>query len=271
LSPGATAAEVAGGWPEDVWAPSALQYNDAFPKPKELSREHIKDVVTAFSGAAKRALKAGFDVIEIHCAHGYLLHEFLSPASNKRTDEYGGSFENRVRLPLEIVDAVRAVIPEDMPLFVRVSATDWLEESLEDEPSWTAQDTVRLAGMLPDHGVDLLDVSSGGLHPAQKIEGSGPAYQARFAEIVRKAHGHRLFVASVGAITDGKTAQGVLDKGQADVVFIARQFQKNPGTVWQFAEELGVDITVAHQIEWGFMGRGNVGRVQRKPESQTKA
>lgn len=119
LSPGATATEVAGGWPEDVWAPSALQYNDAFPKPKELSQERIKDVVTAFAAAAKRALKAGFDVIEIHCAHGYLLHEVLSPASNKRTDEYGGSFENRVRLPLEVIDAVRAVIPEYMPLFVR--------------------------------------------------------------------------------------------------------------------------------------------------------
>lgn len=119
LSPGATATEAAGGWPEDVWAPSAIPYNDDFPKPKELSKQGIKRVVTAFMDAAKRALRAGFDVIEIHNAHGYLLHEFVSPASNKRTDEYGGSFENRVRLSLEVVDAVRAVIPPDMPLFLR--------------------------------------------------------------------------------------------------------------------------------------------------------
>ncbi|KAF9816341.1 hypothetical protein IEO21_04094 [Rhodonia placenta] len=267
LSPGATATEAAGGWPEDVWAPSAIPYNDDFPKPKELSKQGIKRVVTAFMDAAKRALRAGFDVIEIHNAHGYLLHEFVSPASNKRTDEYGGSFENRVRLSLEVVDAVRAVIPPDMPLFLRISATDWLEKSLANEPSWTAQDTVRFADLLAEHGVDLLDVSTGGLHPAQKIEG-GPAYQARFAEMVKKAHGHRILVATVGAISDGKTAQGVLDKDQADVVFVARQFQKNPGLVWQFAEELGVVTTVAHQIEWGFAGRGNVGRSRKNVSSK---
>ena len=121
---------------------------------------------------------------------------------------------------------------------------------------------MQLAGLLADHGVDLLDVSSGGAHPAQKIHG-GPAYQAPFAELVKKAHGDRLLVSTVGLNTDGRTAQGVLDKGMADVVFIGRHFQKNPGTVWQFAEELGVDVTVAHQIEWGFLGRGNVARKRR--------
>ncbi|KAI0366918.1 FMN-linked oxidoreductase [Pilatotrama ljubarskyi] len=259
LDMGALATEAVGGWPNDVLAPSAIPFNENFPKPKELDKEGIKRIVAAFVAAAKRALKAGFDVIEIHNAHGYLLDSFISPATNKRTDEYGGSFENRIRLTLEIVDAVRAVIPPTMPLFLRISATDWLEESLPNEPSWRSEDTVRLAGILADHGVDLLDVSSGGLHPQQKIK-QGPAYQAPFAEAVKKAHGDKILVASVGNINDGKTAQGVLDKGQADVVFVGRQFQKNPGTVWAFAEDLGVTLTIAHQIEWGWKGRGKLAR-----------
>ncbi|TFY68727.1 hypothetical protein EVJ58_g829 [Rhodofomes roseus] len=264
LSKAATATEAANGWPDDVWAPSAIGFAEVFPRPKELTIAGIKRIKRAFVDAARRALRAGFDVIEIHNAHGYLLHSFLSPVSNKRTDEYGGSFENRTRLTLEIVDAVRSVIPPDMPLFLRISATDWLEESLEGEPSWTLQDTVRLAGLLAEHGVDLLDVSSGGAHPAQKIPGA-PTYQAPLAEAVKKAHGDKILVSAVGLITDGKTAQGVLDKGQADAVFVGRQFQKNPGTVWQFAEELGVDIKRAHQIEWGFTGRANVDRKHRDP------
>ncbi|KAI0688871.1 FMN-linked oxidoreductase [Earliella scabrosa] len=259
LDMGATATEAVGGWPEEVYGPSDVPYNEVFPKPKALDRAGIKRVVAAFVAAAKRALKAGFDVIEIHNAHGYLLNSFISPASNKRTDEYGGSFDNRIRLTLEVVDAVRAVIPPSMPLFLRISATDWLEESMHDEPSWRSEDTVRLAGILAQHGVDLLDVSTGGIHPAQKIKG-GPAYQAPFAEAVKKAHGDKILVGTVGVITDGRTAQGCLEKGQADVVFVGRQFQKNPGTVWAFADELGVTLTVAHQIEWGFMGRGKVGR-----------
>ncbi|KAI0755189.1 FMN-linked oxidoreductase [Daedaleopsis nitida] len=259
LDMGAIATHAVGGWPDDVYGPSDVPYNENFSKPKALDKAGIQRVVSAFVAAAKRALKAGFDVIEIHNAHGYLLDSFISPVSNTRADEYGGSFENRIRLTLEIVDAVRAVIPPDMPLLLRVSATDWLEESLPNEPSWRVEDTVRLAGILADHGVDLLDVSSGGVHPAQKIKG-GPAYQASFAEAVKKAHGDKILVGTVGSITDGQTAQGVLDKGQADVVFVGRQFQKNPGVVWAFAEDLGVQLTVAHQIEWGFKGRGNVGR-----------
>ncbi|RPD54649.1 FMN-linked oxidoreductase [Lentinus tigrinus ALCF2SS1-7] len=263
LDMGATATEAVGGWPHDVLAPSAVPYNDTFPKPKELDKTGIKRVVAAFVAATKRALQAGFDVIEIHNAHGYLLDSFISPVSNKRTDEYGGSFENRTRMTLEVVDAVRAVIPVHMPLFLRISATDWLEESLPNEPSWRSEDTVRLAGILAEHGVDLIDVSTGGVHPAQKIKG-GPAYQAPFAEAVKKTHGDNILVGTVGAITDGHTAQGILDKGQADVVFVGRQFQKNPATVWAFAEDLGVTITVAHQIEWGFAGRGKVGRRAQK-------
>ncbi|PCH34993.1 FMN-linked oxidoreductase [Wolfiporia cocos MD-104 SS10] len=260
LHPGLSAPELDGGWPDNVWAPSAIPYNEHFPKPKELSVAGIKRVVQAFVDGAKRSLKAGFDVIEIHGAHGYLLSEFLNPAVNKRTDEYGGSFENRIRLLIEVVDAVRAVIPPTMPLFVRVSASDWLEEVQPNE-CWRVDDTVNLAPILAEHGVDLLDVSSGGIHPAQKIKvNPNIPSQVPFSEAVRKAHGDKILVGAVGQINTGKLAQQVLDMGAADVIFVGRLFQKNPGAVWAFAEDLGVTITVAHQIEWGFAGRGGTGR-----------
>lgn len=278
LHSGIVAEKAAGGWPEGVVGPSNIPHNELFPKPKALDIAGIKGVVQAYVDATKRALQAGFDVIEIHNAHGYLLHEFLSPVVNNRTDEYGGSFENRIRLTLEVVDAVRATIPLNMPLFLRVSATDWLEEVFPDQPSWTGEDTVKLAGILADHGVDLLDVSSGGSHPAQKIRG-GPNYQTPFAEAVKKAHGDKIFVSTVGTFTKGPQSAEVLEKDQADAVFVGRQFQKNPGAVWQFAEELGVQINVAHQIEWGWVGRGGtIGRQNQAPargtehhDSQTKA
>ncbi|TFK38142.1 hypothetical protein BDQ12DRAFT_122822, partial [Crucibulum laeve] len=208
----------------------------------------------AFADAAKRAVKAGFDVIEIHNGHGYLLQSFVSPASNKRTDDYGGSFENRVRLTLEVVDAIRGVIPKDMPLFLKISATDWLEETVPTEPSWRSEDTVKLAPLLAARGVDLLDVSTGGNDPRQRIK-SGTAYQADFAEAVKKAVGSSLLVAAVGALHHGLIAEDVLTKGQADVVFVGRQFLKNPGAVSAMAEELDVDVTWAHQIGRGFAGR----------------
>ncbi|RDB27988.1 NADPH dehydrogenase afvA [Hypsizygus marmoreus] len=257
ISGEATASEAVGGWPDNVWGPSTIPYEQTYPKPKELTREGIATIVKAFFDAAKRAAKAGFDVVEIHNAHGYLLHSFLSPVSNNRTDDYGGSFENRIRLTLEVVDAVRAAIPNDMPLFLRISATDWLEESLPFEQSWRSEDTVRLSPILHAHGVDFLDVSTGGNHPAQRIKG-GPAYQAPFAHDVKKSldTSCKLVVGSVGAITTGHVAQGVLDRGQADVIIIGRQFLRNPGTVWAFAEELGVQIQLANQIRWGFKGRG---------------
>ncbi|THH14619.1 hypothetical protein EW146_g5742 [Bondarzewia mesenterica] len=245
----------AGGWPDDVWAPSAIPFGDTFSQPKELTREGIKNLILAYVEAAKRAVRAGFDVIEIHNAHGYLLHSFLSPVSNQRKDEYGGSFENRTRLTVEVVDAIRATIPADMPLFLRVSATDWLEESMPDTPSWRSEDTVALAGVLAEHGVDLLDVSTGGLHPKQKINTFG-IYQAPFSEAVKKAHGDKILVSAVGSITSGEIAQGCLDKNEADAVFVGRMFQKDPGLVWSFADDLDVKIRVARQIEWGFVGRG---------------
>lgn len=234
LSSGVAATERIGGWPDDVWGPSTVSYKDTYPVPKEISKAQIKAIVVAFAEATKRALKAGIDVIEIHNGHGYLLFSFFSPTSNKRTDEYGGSFENRIRLTIEVVDAIRDVIPENMPLFLRVSATEWLEEALPNEPSWRIEDTVKLAGILAEHGVDFLDVSSGGNHP-KAIMKVGPAYQAPFAQAVKEAVGDKLVVGSVGSITNGKIAQEVLDKGQADVVLVGRQFQKNPGAVWAFA------------------------------------
>ncbi|TFK73402.1 FMN-linked oxidoreductase [Pluteus cervinus] len=252
------ASEDVGGWPDDVWAPSAIAYSSTYPQPKELSLEGIQRVVKAFEDATIRAIKAGYDVIEIHAAHGYLLHQFLSPATNKRTDEYGGSFDSQVKLTLEVVDVIRRVIPADMPLFLRISATDWLEESLPNESSWRSEDTVKLAPILFAHGVDFLDVSTAGLHSSQKIKG-GPAYQAPFAEAVKKSLDPSLhsqfFVGSVGAISEARVAQGVLDKGQADVVFVGRQFLKEPGLVWKFAEELGVNIAAAKQMGWPFKGR----------------
>jgi len=251
----ALAKEDVGGWPNNVWGPSPIAFHPTYPTPKELTVDDIKRTVSAFVDAAKRAVKAGFDVIEIHGAHGYLISSFLSPAANKRTDQYGGSFENRIRLALEVVDAVRAVIPKDMPLFFRISGTDWLEEIAPDEPSWRTEDTAKFAPVLAEHGVDLLDVSAGGNDPRQKIRG-GPAYQVPFAAAAKKAVGNKMLVSAVGGLFDGKEAQAVLSAGSADVVFIGRHFQKNPGLVWKIAEELGVKIRVAKQIEWGFAGRG---------------
>ncbi|TFY81987.1 hypothetical protein EWM64_g2032, partial [Hericium alpestre] len=158
LHRGAVVRPEAGGWADDVVGPSPIPWNELHATPKELTKEGIRHVVKDWADAARRAVRVGFDAIEIHNAHGFLLHSFLSPVSNKRTDEYGGSFENRIRLTLEIVDAIRAVVPDAMPLFLRISATDWLQESLPNEPSWTLEDTVRLAPLLAAHGVDLIDI-----------------------------------------------------------------------------------------------------------------
>ncbi|EXJ95488.1 hypothetical protein A1O1_00610 [Capronia coronata CBS 617.96] len=261
LSMGDTAQKEANGWPTETVAPSAIAFGPTFPHPIELTLEGIQRIKDAFVAAAKRSVEAGFDVIEIHNAHGYLLHEFLSPVSNKRTDQYGGSFENRTRLTREIVEAVRAVIPKEMPLFVRISADDWLKGQDEFPESWTSEDTVKLAPILAKLGVDVLDVSSGGIHPSQKIKG-GPGYQVPFSTAVKQEVGDSLAVTAVGSITSGPQAEEILKQG-VDAVFVGRYFQKNPGLVWTFAEEIGTDIHVAHQIEWGFGGRaGGKGKHQ---------
>ncbi|KAL1748536.1 NADH:flavin oxidoreductase 1 [Schizophyllum fasciatum] len=250
LHANAVATEEMGGWPDKIVGPSPVPFEEGVnPTPHELSVDGIKTVVSQFAAAARRAVTAGFDAVEIHNAHGYLLFSFLSPIANKRTDAYGGSFENRVRLTLEVVDAVRAAIPEGMPLLLRVSASDRVETKKDVYPeSWTNQDTIRLAGLLAQRGVDLLDVSSGGNALKQDLSEKGA--QQRFAKEVKAALGDKILVGTVGGIVNGKQAEDILHDTGADVALVGRHFQKNPGAVWQFAEDLGTQIYVAHQIEW---------------------
>ena len=191
-------------------------------------------------------------------AHGYLLHSFLSPVSNQRNDQYGGSFENRTRLTLEVVEQTRNMIPKDMPLFLRISATDWLEEAPKDQipESWTGDDTAKLAPLLAEKGVDLLDVSSGGNHPLQHPH-TKPAYQAPFAVKVKQAVGDKMAVGSVGSIDTAKLANDLLEKDGLDLVTVGRAFQKNPGLVFTWADELEQQVQMPNQIRWGFKGRGS--------------
>lgn len=250
---GAAAGPEVGGWPDAVQAPSAIAFNDSHVVPKAMTAEEITDFKKAFVETALRAVDAGFDTIEIHAAHGYLIHEFLSPVSNQRSDSYGGSWENRTRLLLEIAEQVRAAIPDTMPLFVRVSATDHLEKFKDEFPqSWTLDDTCRLAKELADRGVDFLDVSSGGIHPlaASSIQ-PGPGYQAPLALKLKQAIGDRMIVSAVGGIYDGNVAEKILQDG-VDAVMSGRWFQKNPGLVHKFADDLGVEVKMANQIGWGF-------------------
>ncbi|EKJ72305.1 hypothetical protein FPSE_07534 [Fusarium pseudograminearum CS3096] len=264
LSINAVAAKEVGGWPENIVAPSAIaQEAGVNPVPKAFTKDDIEELKNDFLAAAKRAIRAGFDVIEIHAAHGYLLHQFLSPVSNQRTDEYGGSFENRIRVVLEIIDLIRAEIPETTPILVRVSATDWFEydAQFKDEfpESWTVEQTCKLAQILPKHGVDLVDVSSGGIHPKSAIAiKAGPAYQVDLAKQVKKAVGDSVLVSAVGGIKTGHLAEEVLQSG-IDVVRAGRWFQQNPGLVRAFANELGVEVKMANQIDWSFKGRGKNG------------
>ncbi|PLB53584.1 putative NADH oxidase [Aspergillus steynii IBT 23096] len=261
LSGNAMALKEVGGWPDELVAPSAIPQEDGVnPVPTALSLQDIELLKSDYVRAAQRALKSNFDAIEIHAAHGYLLHQFLSPVSNRRTDQYGGSFENRARLLLEVCDVVRATIPTSMPLLVRISATDWFEFDddlrLEFPDSWTLAQSLRLAPLLADHGVDLVDVSSGGVHAKSAIAiRSGPAYQAHFAQEIKKAVGDKLLVSAVGGIKTGSLAEEVVQSG-VDVVQAGRWFQQNPGLVRAFATELGVKVRMPHQIDWSFEGRG---------------
>ncbi|MBL1096688.1 NADH:flavin oxidoreductase/NADH oxidase [Streptomyces coffeae] len=222
------------GREEQGWqplGPSPIAYDERHPVPGELTEEQIGEVVEQFAAAARRALAAGFEVAEIHGAHGYLIGEFLSPHSNHRTDRYGGSLENRVRFALEVVDAVRAVWPEELPLFFRVSATDWLERD-----GWTPDDTVALAALLKDHGVDLLDVSTGGNAAGVRIPVE-PGYQVPFAARVRRETG--LPVAAVGLITEAGQAEKIVANGEADAVLLGRELLRNPSFARHAAQELG--------------------------------
>ncbi|MEU4463748.1 NADH:flavin oxidoreductase/NADH oxidase [Streptomyces sp. NPDC024017] len=234
---GAPVGPDAHGW--DSVAPSPLAFDDRHPTPAELTVDQIKDVVGQFAAAARRALAAGFEVAEIHGAHGYLINEFLSPHSNHRTDAYGGSYENRTRFALEVVDAVREVWPDDKPLFFRVSATEWLEDG-----GWTADDTVRFAADLRAHGIDLLDVSTGGNASGVRIP-TGPGYQVPFAARVKNETA--LPVAAVGLITDVEQAEKILANGEADAVLLGRELLRNPSWARHAARELGGEVRVPDQ------------------------
>jgi len=209
--------EERGGW--SVVAPSPVAFAEGYAQPVEMTTVAIRKVVDDFKAAARRAMLAGFKVLELHAAHGYLIHEFLSPLSNHRQDEYGGSFGNRIRLLTEIVDAVREAWPPGYPLFVRISATDWAEGG------WSAEDAIQLAGVLKERGVDAIDCSSGGLVPHQKIP-VGPGYQVDFSRRIREATG--ILTGAVGIITDAVQAETIIATGQADLVFLARQLLRDP-------------------------------------------
>ena len=220
-----------GGW-DDVVAPTAVAFSDTYPHPHALTTDGIAQVIDAFRVAALRAVAAGFQVAEIHAAHGYLLHEFLSPLSNLRTDNYGGSFANRARLTLEVAAAVRAVWPDDLPVFVRISATDWTDGG------WDVDESVQLALQLKAIGIDVVDCSSGGLVPHQRIA-VGPGYQVPFARRIRLEAG--IATAAVGLITESMQAEAIVADGDADMVLMARELLRNPRWPLAAAHELGVD------------------------------
>jgi 2,4-dienoyl-CoA reductase-like NADH-dependent reductase (Old Yellow Enzyme family) len=226
-----------GGW--QTVAPSPIPYSD-WNTPKELTAAGIAELVQAFADATTRAVSAGFDVIEIHAAHGYLVHQFLSPLTNERADEYGGDLAGRSRFLVEIVDAVRAVLPGAKPLFVRLSATDWVEGG------WTVAETVEVSRIVASHGVDLIDVSSAGLSPEQQVE-LRPGYQVPFAREVRDGSG--LPVAAVGLITEAEQAEGILREGDADAILLARAVLRDPNWPLRAAHELGVEIDWPKQYE----------------------
>ena len=217
-----------GGW--QPVGPSAISFGENFGTPAELDSAAIGRVIEAFAQAAVRAADAGFDVLEIHSAHGYLLHEFLSPLSNHRQDAYGGLFENRIRLLIEVVDAVRAKWPEGRPLFVRISATDWTEGG------WCIDDSVALAGILKEHRVDLVDVSSGG-NVEKAVIPLGPGYQTAFAERIRREA--MIPTGAVGMITDPAQAEHILRTGQADLILMAREMLREPYWALKAATHLG--------------------------------
>ena len=217
----------AGGW--QAIAPSPVPFHPGAPPPCELSAAEITSIVGAFRAAARRAREAGFQVVEIHAAHGYLVHQFLSPLSNRRTDEYGGGFDNRIRFAQEVIRAVRSEWPGNLPLFLRISCTDWVEGG------WDLDQSVELSRRVRDLGVDLIDCSSGGASPDQRIA-LGPGYQVPFAERIRRETG--MLTGAVGLITTAAQAAEIVRCGQADVVLLARQFLRDPYFPLHAASEL---------------------------------
>jgi len=226
----------AGGWP--VVAPSALAFNDIYPQPQALDVAGIAKVVADYRAAAQRALDAGFRIVEIHGAHGYLLHQFLSPLSNHRDDAYGGSFDNRSRIVREVIAAVREAWPEELPLWMRISATDWVDGG------WDIEQSVELARMAGKASVDLVDVSSGGLAPQQKIP-AAPNYQVPFAARIRQEAG--VATAAVGLITEPQQADRIVADGEADVVMLAREMLRDPYFPRRAAKALSGELRTPEQ------------------------
>lgn len=227
-----------GGW--QPVAPTALSNHPNENPPIALDKIGIQKVISDFKSTTKRAVQAGYQVLEIHAAHGYLLHQFLSPLSNLRTDEYGGNFENRIRFTLEVLEAVQSEWPANLPLFVRISATDWADGG------WNIEESVELSKILKAKGVDLIDVSSGGLVSHQKIT-LDPGYQVPFAERIKKETG--IFTGAVGLITEAAQAEEIIASGKADLVLFARESLRNPNLALDFAKELGVDVAWPKQYE----------------------
>jgi len=229
-----------GGWQRV--APSAISFLEGTEVPTALTKEGIQKVIDDFKSAALRVIKAGYDVIEVHAAHGYLIHEFMSPLANHRTDEYGGSFENRTRLLLQVVDVIRQVWPSEKPFFVRISASDWADGG------WNIDESVALAKILKQKDVDVIDASSGGLVHHQKIS-IGPSYQVPFAERIKKESS--IVTSSVGLITDAKQAEEILVSEKSDLILMAREFLRDAYFPLHAAKELGDDITWPVQYERG--------------------
>lgn len=225
-----------GKGPEQSVGPSAIPFDDDWVTPEPLDLAGIDQVVKAFGDAARRAATLGCDSVEIHSAHGYLLHEFLSPLSNHRTDEYGGSLENRARLLKRVYETVRQNFPAERPVWVRISATDWVDGG------WDIDQSVELSKMMKEWGVDLVDVSSGANSPKQKITNLGPGYQVHFAEQIRQETG--IPTGAVGLITGAEQADAIIREGQADVVLLAREYLRNPYFTLEAAHVLG------HEVEW---------------------
>jgi 2,4-dienoyl-CoA reductase-like NADH-dependent reductase (Old Yellow Enzyme family) len=235
-------AESEGGW-RPIFAPSAIPFADGYTTPRELTGKQIQRLITAFADGARRAFEAGSKILEIHAAHGYLLHEFLSPLSNHREDNYGGTFENRTRIVRQIVEAVRNAWPERYPLFVRISATDWVEGG------WTIEDSVALAKQVQPLGVDVFDCSSGGLLSRVPIP-IAPGYQVPFAERIRTEA--NILTAGVGMITEPGQADQIIRSGQADMVLLAREFLRDPYWPLHAARRLGQEILIPAQYQRAF-------------------
>jgi 2,4-dienoyl-CoA reductase-like NADH-dependent reductase (Old Yellow Enzyme family) len=235
-----------GGWETIAPSPEPWPYEDGETATAEMGQADIEGVIESFRAAAERALDAGFEIAEVHAAHGYLLHEFLSPVTNHREDDYGGDFDGRTRLVREVTSAVREVWPDDKPVFVRISATDWLPE----RESWTVEDSVRLADDLSEVGADLIDVSAGGINPTPQIPHSGAGYQVPYAEQITRERDSSIAVGAVGGITDPAQADALVRNGRADLAILAREHLRDPYFSLHAARELDQSERVEPPVQY---------------------